>query len=163
MENILYSEKVRSMKTSLLFVILAIIFFALSGWRFSVVGFRLVPGLYLFLGLVFLFYVINYRELEISITEQRLHLKYGVLGWSTKIENIKSCVIYDPPVWIKYGGAGVHFAMIDGQYHAFYNLLEYPRVLIGFHQKQGWVQSLVFTTQQPEKILEILDKRRLTA
>ena len=162
MANILYSEKIRSTKTSLLFVILASIFFTLFGWRFSVVGFRFGPGLYAFLGLVFCFYVINFRELEISITDQILRLKFGVIGWSSNLENIKSVIRYDPPFWIKYGGAGVHFAMVDGDYKAFYNFLEYPRVLIKFHQKQGWVQSLVFTTRQPDKILEILETRSLS-
>ena len=163
MVNVLYNEKVRSSKTSLLFVILALVFFALFGWRFSVVGLRFFPGLHAFLGLVFCFYVINFRELEISITGQILQLRFGVIGWSSNIENIKSSVLYDPPFWIKYGGAGVHFAMVDDDYKAFYNFLEYPRVLIGFHQKQGWVQSLVFTTRQPDKILEILEKRSHTA
>ncbi len=163
MANVLYSEKIRSNKTSLLFVILAIIFFALFGWRVSVVGYRFVPGLYAFFGLVFFFYVINFRELEISITDQTLQLKFGVIGWSSNIENIKSSILYDPPFWIKFGGAGVHFSMVDGDYKAFYNFLEYPRIMIGFHQKQGWVQSLVFTTRQPDKILEILETRSLTA
>ena len=163
MANMLYSEKIRSTKTSLLFVILAMIFFALFGWRYSVVGFRFIPVLYAFLGLVFCFYVINFRELEISITDQTLQLKFGVIAWSSNIENIKSFDRYDPPFWIKYGGAGVHFAMVDGDYKAFYNFLEYPRVMVGFHQKQGWVQSLVFTTRQPDKILQIMEDRSLTA
>ena len=159
----LYSEKIRSNITSLLFLFLALIFFALFAWRFSVVGYRFVPGLYAFFGLFFCFYVINFRELEISITDQTLQLKFGVIGWSSNIENIKSSILYDPPFWIKLGGAGVHFAMVDGDYKAFYNYLEYPRVMIGFHKKQGWVQSLVFTTRQPDKILDILEKRSLTA
>ncbi len=108
MVNVLYSEKVRSNKTSLLFMFLAIIFFALFGWRFSVVGYRFVPGLYAFFGLFFCFYVINFRELEISITDQTLQLKFGVIGWSSNIENIKSSILYDPPFWIKFGGAGFH-------------------------------------------------------
>jgi len=163
MANILYSEKIRSTKTSLLFVILAMIFFALFGWRYSVVGLRFIPALYAFLGLVFCFYVINFRELEILITDQILQLKFGVIVWISNIDNIKTSIRYDPPFWIKYGGAGVHFAMVDGDYKAFYNFLEYPRVMIGFHQKQGWVQSLVFTTQQPDKIQKILETRSLTA
>lgn len=163
MANVLYSENVRSNKTSLLFMFLAFIFFALFGWRFSVVGYRFVPGLYAFFGLFFCFYVINFRELEISITDQTLQLKFGVICWSSNIENIKSSILYDPPFWIKFGGAGVHFAMVDGDYKAFYNFLEFPRVMIGFHKKQGWVQSIVFTTRQPDKILEILETRSLTA
>ena len=163
MANVLHSEKVRSNKTSQLFLILAIIFFTLFGWRLSVVGFRFVPGLSAFLGLFFILYVINYRVLKITITDQTLILKFGLISWRTEIKNVKLSMSYDPPFWIKFGGAGVHFAMVDGDYKAFYNFLEYPRVLIGFHKKQGWVQSLVFTTRQPDKILEILETRSLTA
>ena len=159
----LYSEKVRSNKTSLLFVILALIFFALFTWRYSIVGFRFVPGLYAFLGLFFSFYVINYRILKITITDQTLHLKFGLVGWRTDINNIALCIVYDPPFWIKYGGAGVHFAMVEGEYKAFYNFLEYPRLLIKFHQKQGLVQALVFTTREPDRISEILEKRSAAA
>jgi len=159
MLNPLYSEKIRSNKTSLLFVTLALIFLALFAWRYSVVGFRFVPGLYAILGLFFCVYVINYRGLQITITDQALQLKFGVIGWRTDINNIALSISYDPPFWIKYGGAGVHFAMVDGEYMAFYNFLEYPRVLIRFHQKQGLVQALVFTTRDPDRILEILEKR----
>jgi hypothetical protein len=155
----LYSEKIRSNITSLLFLILAIIFFVLFAWRFSVVGFRFVPGLYVFLGLFFCFYLINFRALTISITDQTLHLNFGLIHWRTDIENIASSTLFDPPFWIKYGGAGVHFAMVDGEYMAFYNFLEYPRILIKFKQKRGRVQALAFTTRQPDTVLDILDKR----
>lgn len=159
MSNPQYSEKVRSNKTSLLFVILALIFSALFAWRYSVVGLRFVPGLYAFLGLFFCIYVINYRVLIITITDQTLQLKFGLIGWRTDIRNIAHGINYDPPFWIKYGGAGVHFAMVEGTYHAFYNYLEFPRVLIKFHHKQGLVQALVFTTKEPDRVLEILKKR----
>lgn len=159
MSNPLYSEKIRSNKTSLLFGILAVIFFALFAWRYSVVGLRFVPGLYAFFGLFFCFYVINYRVLKITITDQTLQLKFGLVGWRTNIKNIALSISYDPPSWIKYGGAGVHFSTVDGEYMAFYNFLEYPRLLIKFHQKQGLVQALVFTTREPDRILEILEKR----
>ena len=159
MSKLLYSEKIRSNKTSLLFGILALIFFALFAWRYSVVGLRFVPGLYAFFGLFFCVYFINYRGLHITITDQTLQLKFGVIGWRTDIKNIAHSISYDPPFWIKYGGAGVHFATVDGEYMAFYNFLEYPRILIKFHQKQGIVQALVFTTREPDRILEILGKR----
>lgn len=159
MSTPLYSEKVRSNRTSLLFVILALIFFTLFAWRYSVVGFKFVPGLYAFIGLFFCVYIINYRFLIITITDQTLHLKFGVVGWRTDLENIALSILYDPPFWIKYGGAGVHFAMVDGKYMAFYNFLEYPRVLIKFRKKQGLVQALVFTTREPDRIIEILEKR----
>jgi len=159
MSNPLYSEKVRSVFTTVFFVILALIFLALFTWRYSVVGLRFSPGLFAFLGLFFCFYVINYRVLKITITDQALKLGFGLVGWRTELENIAHVSQYDPPFWIKYGGAGVHFAMVDGEYMAFYNFLDNPRILVRFHQKQGPVKALVFTSSQPDQILEILEKR----
>jgi hypothetical protein len=156
-ENI-YREEIRSNKTDLLFVVLALITYALSAWKFSVVGFKFGSGLFLFLGLLFTFYVINFRVLNISITEQTLHLKFGVIPWKIELSNIQEIILDDAPMLIKYGGAGVHFAFVKGEYRAFYNFLEYPRVLIRFKKKQGLVKALVFTTQQPEQILEIIQE-----
>jgi len=159
MSNVLYSEKVKSNITTALFVILALIFVGLFAWRYSVVGFRFTPGLFAFLALFFCFYVINYRVLTITITDQALRLDFGLISWRTDLENIAQSTLYDPPFWIKYGGAGVHFASVEGVYKAFYNFLEYPRILIKFRHKQGLVQALVFTTRQPDQILEILLER----
>ena len=97
MFSLLYSEKIRSNKTSLLFGILAVIFFALFAWRYSVVGFRFVPGLYAFLGLFFYVYVINYCELKITMTDQTLQLKFGLIGWRTDINNIALSISYILP------------------------------------------------------------------
>lgn len=157
--NLLYSEKIRSKTTSLLFLFLALIFIALFAWRFSIVGFRFVPGLYAFFGLFFCCYLLNFQVLTISITEQTLQLNFGLIHWRTDMENIADCVLYDPPFWIKYGGAGVHFSMVDGEYMAFYNFLEFPRIKVVFKQKRGWVRALVFTTRQPDQVLEILNNR----
>jgi hypothetical protein len=154
MADLLYSERISSKTTTLLFVFLAMVFFVLFGWRFSVVSFKFVPGLFVFLGIFFIFYMINYLALKISITDEALQLKFGLIGWRTDINNIKQSVLYDPPFWIKYGGAGVHFALVDGEYLAFYNFLEYPRVLIRFRKKQGLVQTLVFSTRQSNQIID---------
>jgi len=159
MPNTLYSEKIRSNITTFLFAFLGLFFFTLFVWRYSVVGLRFSPGLFGFLGLFFFFYVINYRVLHITITDLTLQLDFGRVHWRTDLENIAKITLYDPPFWIKYGGAGVHFAAVEGEYKAFFNFLEYPRLLVRFNQKQGLVQALVFTTCQPDQILEILEKR----
>lgn len=158
MEEVIYNEEIRSNKTDLLFVVLALIFFALGAWRLSIVGFRFVPGLFIFLGLMFTFYVINFRVLKITITDQGIRLKFGLIPWITNFSNIQECMLDDAPIIIKYGGAGVHFAFVRGEYRAFYNFLEYPRVLIRFKEKQGLVQALVFTTRQPDQVLETIQE-----
>jgi len=162
MAEIIYHEKVQSPKTSFLFFILAAIFFALFAWRVSAVNFRLVPILYLLIGFFFFFYVLNYRTLIITITEEAIFLKFGLIRWRTLLENIQTCELDDSPSVIKYGGAGVHFAFVNRIYRAYFNFLEHPRVAIRFINKQGPVQALVFTTRQPAQVIEFINSIKKT-
>lgn len=159
MEKHIYTEKLRSSITTFLFVDLALIFLLLFGWRVTTVGWKFAPGLFLFLGVFFLFYVFNYRTLRIQISEEALVLKFGLVRWRTSLANIRECALDDPPLWIKYGGAGVHFAMVQGLYRAFFNFLEGPRILVIFKEKQGLVQALSFSTRQPDQVLALLEGR----
>ena len=162
MDEFIYTEKLQSNITTGLFVFLAAFFLALFGWRVTTVGWKFTPGLFLFLALFFLLYVFNYRTLRIMISEETLYLRFGLVRWRTKLNNIRQCNLDEPPVWIKYGGAGVHFAMVLGTYRAFFNFLEGPRVLVTYKEKQGLVQALCFSSYQPERVLEIL-KGRITS
>lgn len=156
----LYYEKVQSPKTSLLFFILVVIFAALFTWRVSSVGFRYIPILYLFLGIFFFLYVLNYRSLIITITENCIFLKFGLIQWRTPLENIQNCELDDSPAIIKYGGAGVHFAFVNRIYRAYFNFLEHPRVMITLINKQGLVQALIFTTRRPEEVIKIINSNK---
>lgn len=154
----IYSEEIRSNKTDRLFVVLALITYALSAWKVSVVGFKFGAAFFLFLGLLFTFYILNFKVLKILVTEKALHLKFGIIPWKTELLNIQEITLDDAPLIIKYGGAGVHFAFVKGEYRAFYNFLEYPRVLIRFKKKQGFVKALVFSSRQPDQILTIIQE-----
>lgn len=159
MNETLYFEKLQSNITTALFAILALIFLALFGWRFTSVGWKFTPGLFLFLGVFFLFYFFNYRTLRIEISGETLALRFGLVRWRTALSNIQEYRLDDPPLWIKYGGAGVHFSMVEGLYRAFFNFLEGPRVIVIFKEKQGPVQALSFSTYQPDQVLDFLGKR----
>ncbi len=156
MNGMLYQERIQSRWTTLLFILLAAIFLGLASWRYSAVGIRFIPGLFLFLGLVFIFYVFNYRVLEISISDQLLKLRFGLVRWQINMENIREAELDDSPALIRYGGAGVHFAFARGEYRAFYNFLEFSRINLRFKKKVGPVQGLVITTRQPEQLLKII-------
>ncbi|MCK4489144.1 MAG: hypothetical protein KAU23_02735 [Anaerolineales bacterium] len=159
MADQIYHEKVQSPLTILLFTLLALVFSALFAWRVTVVGFRVFPIVCLVLALFFFSYVLNYQTLRITITEEAVLLKFGLIRWRIRLENIQTCKMDDSPNLIKYGGAGVHFAFVKGDYLAYYNFLEYPRIRITFHHKQGLVQGVVFTTRQPEQVMEIIGSR----
>lgn len=154
-----YTEKLRSNLTTVLFIDLFLIFLFLSGWRFGVVGWKFTPALFLVMSVFFLFYVFNYRTLRIRVSEEDLVLRFGLVRWRTPLSNIKDCTLDESPWWIKYGGAGVHFAMVKGLYRAYFNFLEGPRIFITFKEKQGLVRALVFSTANPVGVLELLSGR----
>ena len=152
----IYAEELRSKKTNLLFQGLMILFLGLFAWRVEAVGFRFGPIIFLFLATIFAFYVVNYRTLEIRIDHEMILLKFGIVRWRTRLDNVAFCGLDDSSALIRYGGAGVHFAFTNGKYRAFYNFLEGPRVLVSFHQKQGLVQELAFSTRNPELVLDLI-------
>jgi hypothetical protein len=155
----IYTEKLRSSLTTVLFIDLFLIFLVLSGLRFGVVGWKFSSILFLFLSAFFLLYVFNYRTLRIQISEEELVLRFGLVRWRTPLSNIQSCALDESPWWIKYGGAGVHFAMVKGLYRAYFNFLEGPRIFLTFKHKQGLVRALVFSTAHPVQVLELLHGR----
>jgi membrane protein YdbS with pleckstrin-like domain len=159
LEDQTYFERITSSGTTRLFLFLAVLFMLLFAWRFLLTGWRIFSGILLILTALFIFYVINYRVLEITITTTHLKLKFGIISSKTILANIQSVDLDNSPPVIKYGGAGVHFAFVKGQYRAFYNFLEYPRILVNLKKKQGWVKALVFSSRQPDKVIEILNKR----
>jgi hypothetical protein len=152
--DMLYTEKIRSSGTTGLFVLLGSLFWVIFFWRFLGVGFRGIQLVYLFLGILFSFYVVNYRTLIIGVSPENLLLKFGLIKWRTPLNNIDDVSLDDSPPLIKYGGAGVHFAFVKGIYRAFFNFLEYPRVVVALKRKQGPVQDISFSTRRPEELIQ---------
>lgn len=153
-----YVEEVRSNWTSALFACLGTLSLALFSWRLSAVGWRFLTDLFLFLGIFFFLYTVNYRVLRIEIDGGRLSLQFGLLRWRTEFSRMADCQLDDSPWWIKYGGAGVHFAMVRGKYRVYFNFLEHPRVLVSLSVRQGPVRQICFTTRQPDQVLALLKK-----
>lgn len=155
-----YHERLSSRKTAALFVALTILFFMLfvvfasinlwGGWSI----------LFLFLFVIFLFYVVNYRILIIQLDKSNLRLKFGIITWTIPLENIAACSLDSLSLLQYYGGAGIHFMSIEGRYRAMFNFLEYPRVLIKLKVKKGLVQDIGFSTQQPQDVLRLIDECR---
>ena len=152
-----YNEKLSSAKTETLFVFLTLIFLALFAWRWSSVGWNAWAITFLCIFAFFLFYSINYKTLKIQITPETLQLTFGIFTWKIAISNIKICYRDEDTIW-RFGGAGIHFMWIKGKYRAFFNFLEYPRVVVTFKEKKGLVQEVAFTTRQPEQVQEFIGR-----
>lgn len=157
-DSICYVETITSRRTEALFIALTFLFGGLYTRRSVKKGtdsFAFVLG---GLCLVFLFYVVNYRVLTIRLTQKALQLKFGIFTWTEPIDNIAACSVDDITGLMRYGGAGIHFMLIQNRYRASFNLLEYPRVVVALKKKAGPVCNLSFTTRNPEKVLQLLEQ-----
>lgn len=154
--DLIYKEELTSARTTALFVGLSGLFLILTIWRVSAVEMDWLGIILLILCLVFTFYVVNYRILEIQISPKSLKLRFGIFSWTVPGENIAGCERDEIPAWARYGGAGIHFFMSGGRYRASFNFLEYPRVVIWFKQKKGPVEGISFSTQQADEVLRLV-------
>ena len=155
-DNFKYYEQISSKRTEWLFLALTALFFLLFLWRVNVSGWNVLAVVFLVLSCIFLFYVVNYRTLIIHVTSEALTLSFGIFKWTVPFDNIESCAIDEIPALMKYGGAGIHFMLVNKRYRASFNFLEYPRVVIAFRKKVGSVQDISFSTRQPEEVLKAL-------
>jgi Ca2+/Na+ antiporter len=155
MDEKTYNEELSSAKTEALFAGLTATFLILFIWRWRSSGWDGWAITFLCIFALFLFYVINYRTLKIYITSESLQLTFGIFTWSIAISNIKNCYIDEDTIW-RFGGAGIHFMWIKGKYRAFFNFLEYPRVVVTFKKKKGPVQEIAFSTRNSEQVMQII-------
>ncbi|MBT3337118.1 MAG: hypothetical protein HN855_09220 [Anaerolineae bacterium] len=156
----IYKEKLSSKKTENLFITLMLIFLVFTLWRASSYGLDGTTITCAIFFLFFLFYVVNYKVLIICIFPEKLKLQFGIFSWVVPFENIVSCGLDNNiPTLKKYGGAGIHFMMVRGRYRVSFNFLEYKRVVVKLKKKQGWVQDVSFSTQQPSKFLKVLQEK----
>ena len=155
-EDQIYEEKVSSAWTEVLFLGLTILFFLLYIWRLNTGGPLFLRVAFFVLFLFFLFYSLNYRTLMIRITPESLKLKFGIFTWEIPLDNVGECRLDDLPKLMWYGGAGIHFMLIQKRYRASFNFLEHPRVVIALKKKAGIVRDISFSTRHPDDVIQLL-------
>lgn len=155
MDTAIYTEKVTSKRTEVLFIALAILFFALFAWRAFVVGAGASTIVFFCLFSLFLFYSLNYRALLICLTPACVELEFGVFKWSIPLDSIERCYIDDASLW-RIAGAGIHFIFRHKRYRAMFNFLEHQRVVLYLGRKKGLVREISFSTRQPDEVNRII-------
>jgi len=155
LDDLIYEEKISSLRTEVLFVALAVLCLALLAWRVMARGFGVITVACLFFSIFFSFYALNYRVLVIHISTDGLHLKFGVFGWTVPWRTVEEAYADETSLW-RIGGAGIHFSSINGRYRAMLNFLEYPRVVVALKEKRGPVRDVAFSTTRPDEIMRII-------
>ena len=161
-ENLLYTERVSSKRTEMLFVVLTLLFFTLLIWRVTARGLDILVLVFLCIFAFFFFYALNYRTLTIRLTTRSLKLTFGIFTWNVPLDNIEACRLDEIPFMMRMGGAGIHFMLIRRRYRASFNFLEYPRVVIAFKRKVGPVRDISFSMRHPDELVRLLQDALLT-
>jgi len=151
--NQIYIERVSSNRTEALFLALMVIPLLLLLWRVNSVRWDFFTAVFLFFFILFFFYSLNYRILVIELTSKSLKLKFGIFTWTVPMDNIEEYHLDEIPLFMRMGGAGIHFIMIRQRYRASFYFLEYPRIVISFKKKIGPVRDLSFSTRKPDEVL----------
>ena len=106
--NHIYSERVSSNKTEALFVVLALLFFLPFAWFGRAGVFSGWSILFFCLFAFFLFYALNYRTLNIQLSNEALQLKFGIFTWAIPLHNIETSFPDTTSLW-RIGGEGIHY------------------------------------------------------
>jgi hypothetical protein len=152
----IYEERLFSNKTEALFIGLTLLFLILSLWRLGADHHGFLTTVFLFLTFFFFFYSVNFRILMIHLDSESLELKFGIFTWEIQLDNIDECRLDDLPIFMKYGGAGIHFMLIRGRYRVSFNFLEHPRVVISLEKRAGPVRDISFSTSHPDELIRLI-------
>ncbi len=116
-----------------------------------------VPGempqrLLVFIILLLVFVYSNFMKLQINITSTRLTVAFGIIKYGVNIRDIEQVETYKPPMYW-YGGFGIRFGW-DGSI----GFIQNYRTGVKVYPCNG--RKLVFSTNQPQQIVEIINNLR---
>jgi Ca2+/Na+ antiporter len=154
--DLIYTEKVSSHRTEVLFLTLTLLFFLLFIWRVNTAGRDLLAAIFLCGSCIFIFYSINYRTLTIRLGSESLMLIFGIFRWKVPLDNVENCSLDNIPVLMRLGGAGIHFMSIRNRYRVSFNFLEYPRVVVSLKKQTGPVKDISFSTRRPDEVISLI-------
>ena len=157
--NTIYEETISSSMMKLVIAVIgAITVMFLVFYVVHITGTKIadVPSWYWLMMFIILaivtVFVTNFRALTITITPSNIAIRYGMLKSIIPWENVAKCS-YDKDSSMGYGGFGLRIARGHGTWIRAYNLMNHSR--IGLDLKTGKSKRIVFSTDNPEQVMEI--------
>lgn len=99
---------------------------------------------------------INFSNLIIKFTSQSVSVSYGIFRHNIPWEDIENCCL-DETWTIGYGGWGVRIGRVKGKWRLVYNIVGGHRVVLSL--KKGKFREFVFSTNNPQRIMEIVKQK----
>jgi hypothetical protein len=109
--------------------------------------------LLIIMAIIFVILGIIFSKLVIRVDYQNVTVGFGFIKKRVPWENIKE-VYQDETSAIRYGGAGIRTARIEGEWVIAYIVVGGPRVVIRL--KEGRFKKFVFSTKNPEEVVNVI-------
>ncbi len=154
--DVIYEEKVFAKVTGGLLWAMAIFMLIIMFYVTAIEPLEEEQWLYiLFISLFIMFVILGFifGRLIIRVDYQNVTVGFGVIKKRIPWENIKE-VYQDETSALKYGGAGIRTARIEGEWVLAYIIVGGPRVVLGL--KEGRFKRFVFSTKNPEEVVNVI-------
>jgi len=93
---------------------------------------------------------INFLRLTVKIDSEGLTVGYGLLKSKISWDEVEDCFLDETSsLWY-----GIRLGRADGNWRTIYNVIVIrgPRVVVSL--KEGWIREVVFSTKNPEEVME---------
>ncbi len=107
----------------------------------------------LMMAVILLAITINFSRMKIKIDNEGIFIIYGVIKKKIPWKNVKDFSL-DEGSPVKYGGWGIRFWRVKGNFRFIYNIAAGDRIVISL--KSSFVKEIVFSTKNPEKVMKII-------
>lgn len=152
----IYEEKIFSKGITIILAFITFVFLFLLYYQIFVkpIGNKPAPDLfYLIMFLIFLGIALNFSKLTITITQNFILVRYGILKKKIPFEDVENCNL-DERSNIRYGGFGIRIARVRGKWVLVYNLLKCSRVVLKL--RKGRFGEFVFSTKNADEVMMII-------
>lgn len=154
--TIIYEESIFAKWLTSVLALVTIVFFFMLLYQIlvnSTSGQFTFPWFLFLMFVLFLGFTINFRKLVIKMRPDGISVNYGIFKRTIKWENIEKCYV-DEDSALGYGGWGIRIGSGKEGLRLVYNLIGRPRIVLSL--KKGKFKEFVFSTANPQKVIEIV-------
>ncbi|MEO1266537.1 MAG: hypothetical protein AAFX99_00470 [Myxococcota bacterium] len=103
-----------------------------------------------------------FSALRVSVTQDHVHVQYGLFGPKIDIGSIELCEAEDYALW-KYGGYGIRYSVIEGAWC--YNMIgdQGQAVRIHYRTRGGGLRKILIASHHPQALADSINRARIAA
>ncbi len=106
------------------------------------------------LGIIMLLLAVNFRKLDIVMTDEILTVRFGLAKKVIPLANIEKAMT-DKEAKPFTMGFGIHMTRYEGEWVQVYNVIFARRAVVKL--REGKARYFVFSTREPERVVDLIN------